>query len=167
MPQFVGAPLAEDPIDDRQQAPGRGDPRGVGALSLAQTLEVLAKVAIALDGGGGRLDERPAEPLVALLGQAPVKDLAAGGVHGRHEAGIGAELVGAAEAADVADLGDHEDGEEGAEAGDRADEGDGSVGELFGPHVRGGDEIAAQQMREDPRVDPVRLDPRFGNGGWT
>jgi hypothetical protein len=37
----------------------------------------------------------------------------------------------------------------------------------LGPHVRGGDEIAAQQMREDPRVDPVRLDPRFGNGGWT
>src|SRR5438445_1758499 len=81
----VRALLAQHSMKDRQQASRGGDLRRIWPFSVTQALVVGTQFGIALHRGSDRLNHRPAEPLVTLLRQPPVKDLASRGVNRRHE----------------------------------------------------------------------------------
>ena len=53
-----------------------------------------AKVTAELDRGPARLDQRPAQPFVALPKQAPMEKASATGVGGRHYPSVGRQFRG-------------------------------------------------------------------------
>ncbi len=108
-----------------------------------------AQLWIAGDGRCYRLDEGPAQPLVALLDDLAVEGLAAGGIGRGHKPGIGGKLLRLAEPRYVVDLRIDQPGEELADAGDRLQQLDVGIGlghrpdrcfRLFDPHVDVADE---------------------------
>ena len=63
-----------------------------------------AEVAAKLDRGPARLDQRPAQPFVALPEQTPMEDASATRVRRRHYPSVSRQFRGAVEALDPVDL---------------------------------------------------------------
>ena len=92
------------PSDDRHP-PGHDGDSVIGPVAAQALLAVeLAEVIGAAHRHQRGLDERLFQPAVAERQHATVRDFATGGVRRRHQACVGAELVGGGEARDLLDL---------------------------------------------------------------
>ncbi len=95
--------MEHDPASLGQHA-SHGDDGFLGPLLGFEALVAVPHLGVVSDGDPGGLDERHAEPAVALLGDAAVIDGLSRGIGGGHEPGVSSQLVARGEAVDTIDL---------------------------------------------------------------
>ena len=97
-------PLGKHPVDDMDQSARHRHPRYLGTVPCGNPVVELAEARALVDQLPPALDQHPAQPARALLGDVPEPGVAARGVDRRHQPGIGRQVAGRRETADVADL---------------------------------------------------------------
>ena len=96
--------MAEDPEDSGEQFSRDDNPSQLPAFALGDPLVALLVSAWLVPGVDGRLDENPAQPARALLGDVAGVNAAAALVDAGREAGVGHQVLRVGKALDVANL---------------------------------------------------------------
>jgi len=102
--------MTEHPAHGHEQLTRDSNASYLGALTLGEATIERLEAPRSTAGVLGGLDEGPAQPGRALLGDAARLDVPARRSHGRDEAGVGRQALGIGEAVHVSDLGEDQEG---------------------------------------------------------
>lgn len=136
-PRDLEGRLARQHLKDQPaQLPGGGHLRRIGPPPGFDPLVEAPQGGVALNGGPDRLDQRPAQPPIALLGDRPMPRDRPRAMGGGDQPGVGGQLPRTPEPPDAVDLHCNQRGQHGPNARNRVHQLHGPIFRHPGRHLR-------------------------------